>query len=91
MSPTPPRQLMLLSPADHYQVNDVSTIKKDIHEEELTNHYKVNDVAIKKQIPKDTNLEDRYKCMLCSNVMLKPVQTFRGNLACEDCYAEGQR
>lgn len=31
-----------------------------------------------------------WKCCLCNQVMLHPIQTFRGESACEDCYAKAK-
>ena len=33
----------------------------------------------------------KYLCPLCKRLMRDPIQTFRGELACEHCYKEALR
>ena len=82
MSPKP--HLQTLSVVEDYTTNeDEIRSRKDLKKQE--------DIHMGSSYASDTDIHERYKCMLCSHIMLQPIQTFRGNLACNECYNDGQR
>ena len=51
----------------------------------------ISTLRVKEHIPRNVlikNDDKRFFCQICGGVLKKPIQTFRGNVACYQCYHE---